>query len=208
MHKQQAKIDFSDFTQSEFSPAAHEIQSTMVTNAALYPAPPITMAALLALIGAYDLIIEKPEYVGRTGDLSNARIAVEGALKTNGGYVNGIALGDVAKLEKSGYPISKAHSPIGNLLPPAFVNVKNGTAPLTFDFNIATVDNAKGYLIAFTLMTNPVTDPNLWTIVWSSKHTNTFAGFLTNTQYKFAACAVGAGNAVFWKNCAEDLFAR
>lgn len=208
MRKQHANIDFSDVKQDEFSTFAHKISSALNQSSTIYPSLPITLVILNPLIVKWDNIMGLTDYPGKTGDLKSARLAVETALKQNAVYVNNIAKGDTAMLEKSGYPISKLNSPIGELLPPDSVIVRNGTAPTTFDINIAVVDKVKGYLFAYTQVSNTSNDPNLWTIRWSAKHTNTFGGFISGTQYKFAACAVGSANTVFWTNAPANLFAQ
>ena len=208
MQKQHANIDFHGVTQSELSPLAATIVTDMTANTAVYPTPTVPLATVNLQLTSWNTILGKPDYPGKTGDLKNARIALETSLKQNGIYVNSIAKGDLAMLAKSGYPISKLHSPVGDLLPPDSVTVTNGTSPSTFDVAIAVVDNAKGYLFANAPISNAVSDPNLWTIKWSAKHTNTFSGFATGTQYKFAACAVGSSNNVFWTNAPSNLFAQ
>lgn len=208
MQKQHANINFHDVIQGDLSPLAKLIVTDMTANAVTYPNPPVALTVVTTQINAWDAIIAKADYPGKTGDLKNARTALETSLKLNGIFVNGIAKGDLALLAKSGYPVSKLHSPVGDLLPPASVTVSNGTAPTTFDVNIAVVANASGYLFAFAPVSNAGTDPNLWTIKWSATHTNTFSGFATGTQYKFAACAVGSSNNVFWTNAPSNLFAQ
>jgi hypothetical protein len=208
MHKQQALTDFSRVSQANFSTDTRLTVTELTQNSNVYPNPPITMAILSGQIDVWDGIIKKPDYPGKANDLKNTRTLIEGSIKQNGTYVNSIAQGDLAKLAKSGYQISKAHTPVGDLLPPDSVDITNGTAPNTFDIDIAIVDNAWGYLFAFTPVSNTEKDPNLWTIKWSAKHTNTFGGFISGTQYKFAACAVGSSNNVFWKNAPNNLFAQ
>lgn len=208
MQKQHANTDFSSVPLAELSSTAHQIVSLMTTNVAIYPAPTTPLGAVTTSITKYDSIIALPEYIGKTGDLKNARAALETALNSNGKYVNSVAKGDLAMLEKSGYPLSKPHSPVGNLPKPVSVLVKGGDAPGSFDLNIGVVEKAKGYLFAFAPVTNATTDPNNWTIRWSAKHTNTFDGFTSGAQYKFAACAVGSTNNVFWTNAPTNLFAQ
>jgi len=208
MHKQKAITNFDHVTQADFSPLAKLIVTEMTANATVYSHPPVPLATIKTQINTWDSISGQADHPGKTGALHNARTVLETSLSENGIFVNGIAKGDLAKLEKSGYPISKLHSPVGDLMPPDSVKVSNGTAPRTFDISIAVVDNAKGYLFAYAPMSDAGTDPNLWTIKWTAKHTNTFCDFVSGTQYKFAACAVGASNNVFWKNVPNNLFAQ
>jgi len=208
MHKQHANIDFTAIAQADFSAAARLTVTELGINATVFPNPPVALPMLTSQIDIWDGIIKKPEYSGKAADLKNARTTIEDSIRKNGIFVNGIAKGDTALLAKSGYPISKAHAPVGDLLPPDSLTVTNGTAPASFDIEIATVENARGYLFAFTPVSNTGSDPNLWTIKWSPKHINTFTGFASGTQYKFAACAVGSSNTVYWKNAPANLFAQ
>ena len=208
MHKQSALIDFSHYSQPELGPAATIIYTDMTANPVTYPNPKVAMSIFNNQIANWNTIYNKPDYDGKAGDLNKARTVLETSLRDNGIYVNSIAKGDLALLQKSGYPLSKLRTPVGDLLPPDSVDITNGIAPGTFDIDIAIVDNAWGYLLAFTAVSNTEKDPNLWTIKWSAKHTNTFGGFISGTQYKFAACAVGSSNNVFWKNAPNNLFAQ
>lgn len=208
MQKQHANTDFSHVSQANFSKDTRLTVTELGLNPLVYPNPPVPLSTLAGQIDNWDGILNRPDYPGKADDLKNIRTIIEGFIKENGIYVNSIAKGDLAKLAKSGYPLSKAHTPVGDLLPPDSVDITNGTAPGSFDIDIAIVDNAWGYLFAFTPASNTEKDPNLWTIKWSAKHTNTFGGFISGTQYKFAACAVGSSNNVFWKNAPNNLFAQ
>ncbi|HEX7415548.1 MAG TPA: hypothetical protein VF411_16025 [Bacteroidia bacterium] len=208
MHKQHANTNFSAVLQDDLSPDAHNIINLMTANASIYTSPTIPLVTVSRYLAAWDSTLNAAPYTGQTGDLKNNRTALEMALNTNGIYVNSIAKGDLAMLEKSGYTISVLHAPVGDLLAPTSVAVAKGTAALTFDFNIAVVLHAHGYLIAFTPVSNTVTDQNLWTIKWSHKHKNTFGGFVKGVEYKFAACGVGSTNNVFWTNSHTTLFAQ
>jgi hypothetical protein len=208
MHKQQANIDFSHVTQKDFSPLAHLIYSQLLANPLIFPNPTVSLAALLVLIQKWDDLIITAEYEGRTGDLLNARTAVEADLKLLGKFVNGLAKGDLSILQKSSFPISKDHGPVGDLDAPTSVAVSTGESSGTFDINIALVDNAWGYLLAYTLISNAEATPNNWTIRWMPKHTDTLTGFVTGSQYKFAACGVASSKVLHWTNSAKNLFAQ
>ncbi len=208
MHKQHANTDFSAVKQGGFSEAARLTFTKLTLNALVFPNLPVTLTALGDQLDLWDLTYGKPYYDAQAGELGNIRTDIETSLKENGVYVNSIAKGDIAALQKSGYPISKLHTPVGDLLPPASVVITNGTAPASFDIDIAKVEHAVGYLVGFTPVTNTVNDPNLWTIRWSKTHTNTFTGFVTGTQYKFAACGVAASNTIYWTNSPANIYAQ
>ena len=207
MHKQHANTDFAHVLQDSLGPDVHNIINLMTANSGIYGSPTIPLMTVSRLLGVYETALNAAPYAGQTGDIKNARTALEAALNTNGIYVNSIAKGDLAMLEKSGYPISVLIAHVGDLVAPTSVAMSKGAAALTFDINIAVVLHAHGYLFAFTPVSNTVTDPNLWTIRWSHKHKNTFGGFVKGVEYKFAACGVGSTNNVFWTNAHSTLFA-
>lgn len=208
MIKQHANIDFSSYGVEEIAPLALTIINSMTTNADIFATPTVGLDDVTEQVGAYSTILTTPEYPARAAQLETARIVVNQSLRTNGIYVNGIANGDLTILEKSGYPISKPHVPVGDLTAPLSVKVKNGVAPGTFVFDAAVVPHAAGYLIAFAPVSNTGTDPYQWTIRWTKAHKNTFAGFTSGVQYKFAACGVGSSDNLFWTHAGTPLFAQ
>jgi hypothetical protein len=179
----------------------------MTLNALVFPAPPVPIGTLKGQIDAYELILEKPVYANRTVDLAAARATMSTALRSNGIYVNTVANGDAVKLGLSGYPLSKLPTPVGDLPAPVSVKIKNG-APLSFDFDIDTVEHAVGYLVALTPVSNTQLDPSLWRNVWSSRHIRTVNGNTRGTEYKFAVCAVGTTDNLNWLTSGTTLFAQ
>jgi hypothetical protein len=204
---QKALIDFSDYKEDEIDTAARLIQTEMTTNAATYPSPPVTILTLKSQIDTYELVLEKPVYATRTADLGAARTLLNTTLRNNGIYVNTVADGDLVILGQSGYPVSKLPSPVGDLPAPVSVIIKNA-GPLSFSFDIDTIEHAAGYLLALTPADNNELDPNLWRIVWSSRHTRTVGGNTRGTEYKFAACAVGTTDNLNWLTSGTRLFAQ
>lgn len=209
MQRQNAVIDFTRYGENEILPKGRVIHEEMTINAALYNNPPVPLPVVKGHLDAYELILNKPIYDTRTADLRAARLLVNSDLHDNGVYVNTIAIGDLVKLGKSGYPLTDLHSPVGDLDAPESVEFRNGESPLTFEFDIAKVDKADGYLIAFTPITNTDPDPNNWSTRYSKKHTRTVGTTLVHgTEYKAAACAVGSSNNLFWRNASKTVIAQ
>ncbi len=204
---QKAIIDFTGYKEDDIDTVARLIETEMTTNVAIYPAPPVGIPVMKGQIDAYELILGKPVYDTRTADLAAARTVLNTTLRNNGVYVNTEANGDLVKLGKSGYPLSKIPTPVGDLPAPVSCAIKNA-GPLSFSFDIDTVDNAGGYLIALTPASNTELDPNLWRIVWSSRHTRTAGGNVRGTEYKFAVCAVGTTDNLNWLTSGTTLFAQ
>ena len=101
-----ARVNFSGEADGNLSGPSHNIQEKMAANAAVFANPPITMAAFLATIDAWDLSLQKAEDRSRDHITAknNARTDLEDDLRNLGGYVNTIAQGDLAKIELSGFP--------------------------------------------------------------------------------------------------------
>src|SRR5437867_1491016 len=106
MQKQQALIDFTGYKEDEIGPVAHKIVTDMTANLPLFPSIKVPLATVTTQIGAYEGILNRPDYPGRTGDLGTARTALDTSLRSNGIAVNTDANGLLSTLEKSGYPIS------------------------------------------------------------------------------------------------------
>jgi hypothetical protein len=207
MKKQNALIDYTHFGENEIVDTGRLIESEMTTNAATFPDIPVGIPVLKGQLDNYELIKSAPVYPNKTEDLGAARLLINTTLHDNGIYVNTVAKGDLVKLGLSGYPISKLPGPVGDLPAPVSVEIKNA-GPLSFLFNIDTVEHAVGYLIALTPVTNPELDPNLWRIVWSSRHTRTVGGNERGKEYKFAVCAVGTTDNINWLTSGTTLFAQ
>lgn len=101
-----AIINFEDYTDPELSPVAQNIHNLMVTNAATFTTPPVTMVALQGLIDAYDgkLSAKASRAKADTLAATEARTSLEDALGTIGNYVNTVAKGSAVIVEKSGFP--------------------------------------------------------------------------------------------------------
>jgi hypothetical protein len=204
---QNAIINFTNYKEDEIDTIGRKIFNDLTTNIGTFPGLPVPLPVLDGLITTYEGILEAPNYENRTNDLGAARVLLNSALHDDGVEVNVICKGNLVKLGLSGYPISKLAAPVGVLPAPVSAKIKNG-APLTFDFDIASVDNAAGYLVAITPVSNPETNPYLWRIVWSRSHTCSVGGNARGTEYKFAVCAVGAEDEVNWLLSGTTLFAQ
>jgi hypothetical protein len=207
MRKQNAIIDYSRYGEDDIIDVGRNVQVEMLSHALTFPSPPVPILTLKAQIDAYVNIKSTPVYPNKTEDLGAARIIINGTLHDTGIYVNTVAKGDLVKLGHSGCPISKLPEPVGDLPAPVSVKIKNGVS-LSFDFDIATNEHAAGYLIAITPVSNTETNPNLWRIVWSSRHLRTVGGNVRGTEYKFAVCAVGTTDNLNWLLSGTTLFAQ
>ena len=106
MNSTKAIIGFSNFTAAELGPVAQFILERMSENAAVFPSPNVSMATLGALVGDYQakLSARASRATADVVALNAARAGLETVLGRLGIYVNGVAQGDAAVVEKSGFP--------------------------------------------------------------------------------------------------------
>ena len=135
MNNTKAIIDFSGYTAAELGPIAHSIHDKMTANAATFTAPPVTMPALQTLITTYDakLIARASRASADVIAFNDARDALEQALGGLGNYVNTVAKGDPAIVDKSGFPsYTTSRTPDTNPpAAPADLRLRQGDLPGT-----------------------------------------------------------------------------
>ncbi|KAK3604910.1 hypothetical protein CHS0354_000573 [Potamilus streckersoni] len=199
MKKRKANLFFDRIKQAELAPLALKIVGDMTTNVAIFPKPEPALSVITDLANTFAAILAKPEYPGRTGDLKNARIDLEAKLKVLGQYVNNIAKGDEAILEKSGFPLSKVPHPHGDVPVATEAGVE-----LDEDghFDIwATPPEAYyyGVIFAATVSDNPDDDPTHWVFQYSPTPEVTFTnGIVGGKKYKFAVAFLGSSETLHW----------
>lgn len=183
--------DFSGYTETELGPATTEITNSLTDNASDFPDLPVPTATVITQNVAYMTILGKPDYHGKSGDLSAARTALETSLKDNGNYINNdVAKGDLVLCQKSGYPLAKTPQPKGPF-PKTILKLMPTENPGEFEFEIFGVKDADGYLLCVVLATSTETNPHKWEWRWSSKSKGTINGLLSSTRYKAVSVAVG-----------------
>ena len=124
-----AIIDFGTYTAAKLIPVAQTIHDQMTANAATFTSPSITMVALAALLTTYEQKLAARASNASADVLAYqaARAALEGALHDLGIYVNFIAKGDAAIVEKSGFPsytVGSGATPGPSSIPAAPQDVK------------------------------------------------------------------------------------
>ena len=137
MNKTKAIVDFSNYPAVELGPVARTIHDQMSVNAATFPSPPVSMAALLALIEDYEAKLAAKASGARADTLAFqlARKALEPALGLLGGYVNSVAQGDEAIVLLSGIPSYGTGRPADTAPPaaPQDVRLSHGTLSTTIN---------------------------------------------------------------------------
>ncbi|KAK3604790.1 hypothetical protein CHS0354_000448 [Potamilus streckersoni] len=181
----------------------------MTENAGVFPKPEPSLAVITDDANVFAVILAKPEYPGRTGDLKNARLDLEAKLKVLGQYVNNVAKGDEAILEKSGFPLSKVPSPHGDIPATTEAGVELD-ADGHFDI-WATPPEADyyGVIFAATVADNPDDDPSHWVFQYCATPEVTFTnGIVSGKKYKFAVAFVGSSEMLHWFHIGKMMFAR
>ncbi len=189
MRKATILVNSEHYKEDEISPLVHEIKDSLGTNIGLFPALSVAPGTVQSQVVEYDRINGLAEYEGKAQDLAAQRLIVDTTFHKNGVYINELANGNTSTLAKSGYPRAKVPGPLGELPAPDGMAVGHGGLN-EFSFDIDVVEDAYGYLIAFTLATNPEANPYNWTLRWCSSHKVTLGGFTNGSKYKFAAAGV------------------
>jgi len=202
MKTQHIKIDFSEIKDAELSEFTQGVEDGLNSNPVIFPAPPVPVATIDTQRQDFEGKLVRA-LNGNTADTAAkdaARVVLETSLKSDAQYSDTVTGSNVANKLLSGYRLTDLPSPVGELLAPDFVKVVDGNNPGEFDVDIAVVDKATGYLVAFTPEANTEPNPMNWTLRWTQKHRNTFTGFVSGTRYRVAAAAVGASSNVNFSN--------
>jgi hypothetical protein len=106
MSKIKAAIDFDHYTGPALAPVAQNIHDKMLLNAATFPTPPISMAALQTKIDTFErtLAAKSSRAMADFLAFNAARTDLEAALSTLGNYVNVVAQGNAVTVGLSGFP--------------------------------------------------------------------------------------------------------
>jgi hypothetical protein len=207
MKTQHISIDFSDVRDAELPEFTDKIITGFTDNPALFPAPPVPVATIQTQRNDYQTKLDNA-INGTPADTAAkdaARLTLETTLKSDGRYADTVTGTNVADKLLSGYPLTDLPEPIGEFHAPDFLRVINGDNPGEFDVDIAVVDKASGYLVAFAFDGDAEPNPYNWMLRWTQKHRNTFTGFESGKKYKVAAAAVGASNNVNFGNAVTRI---
>lgn len=138
MNKTKAIVDFSNYPAVELGPVARIIHDQMSVNAATFPSPPVSMAALLILIEDYAAKLAAKASGAKADTLAfqTARKALEPALGILGGYVNFVAQGDEAVVLLSGIPSYGMARPVSSGPPAAPADVRLSHDALSTTVNL------------------------------------------------------------------------
>ncbi|MEO6753528.1 MAG: hypothetical protein ABIP85_17255 [Chthoniobacteraceae bacterium] len=138
MNKTKAIVDFSNYSAVELGPLARAIHDQMGANAATFPSPPVSMAALLMLIEDYAAKLAAKASGAKADTLAfqTARKALEPALGLLGAYVNFLAQGDADVVLLSGIPSYGTVRPVSSGPPAAPEDVRLSHGRLSTTVNL------------------------------------------------------------------------
>lgn len=189
--KQKVITNWAGMSDTDFPVAVKKSNSEITLNIALYPSLPIAIGVQETLANEYDSIQKATIYEGQGKDLANKRKEIQNNITLNGNYINGVAQGDVAILEKSGYPVSKLPEKQG-ILEKTAVTLKTIDIAGQLNFLITgAIEKDIKFAIFYTPITNPEANPFKWTFYYCPKRKGTITGLVSQQQYKFVSAAMG-----------------
>jgi len=109
MAKQNVSLAFSKLSTAKKAPFGANVIQCLTTNATLFPALPVPVAAITTVNKALATALQNMEEGGKQAraDLDAAISTWNDAFKLNAAYVNNIANGNVQTITKSGYNATK-----------------------------------------------------------------------------------------------------
>lgn len=189
MKKQKAKIDFTRFKDSELVETARIIVTKMSDNPD-FPAPFPTLKVVHdATEDYYEALLKCYDGTKHDTSMKKAKRSILCAhLAHLGNYVNYIADGKLAKLDASGFPLSKIPTPVGILHAPDYICVTDGGNPGSVWVDIGIVRKSTGYIVLYALCPAPEENKD-WHSKLFSKSSGLMLGLESGKKYAFKAAA-------------------
>ena len=194
-----AIINFHSYTAAELVPVAQTVHDRMTENAVLFPNPPEAMPAFQTQIGDYSQKLANR--ASRSADdvlaFNLSRHDLEVSLHDLGVYVNLVAKGDGAIVEKSGFPFYSTGAGSGQTpgaIPAAPTNVRlrNGDLPRSIIIRFK-ADRANSFNVAQINIGDPNNEAGWTTALQFSGGKATITNLTTGTTVWVRVATVGAG---------------
>lgn len=209
-----AVIDFTPYTAAELTPVGQTIHDAMAANAASFPSPSISPAALQTLLTTYGQKLAA-RASNATADVlayNLARRVLEAALHDQGVYVNFIAKGDAMLVEKSGFPsyqFGGGATPSLSPIPAAPQNVKLRAGDLSGSIIArCKADRTPSFNVAQTNTGNPNDETGWHTVMQFTGGKVTISGIAPGTTAWVRLATVGAsGQLGAWSDPAKVMVA-
>jgi hypothetical protein len=192
-------VDFGSLTNNQLWQRGMAVVLALTGNVK-YPNPPVAMAMLQSLLGAFHAaIVDAMEGSKKAMTLRDSlRAQVISALKMVASYVQENANGDFSN---TGFETYDTTRKTGQLVAtPTFRRIYRGPNSGEIMFLINAVPYARGYQVQYAALKNGVPGP--WTVVdvMNVKSAFKIAGLAPQTMYVFQVRAIGTANRSDWSN--------
>ena len=178
-------------SEENFATAVDKTNKNLNTNALIFPALAVPVSTQVTLLKEYEIIRLATYYDGQAGDLKNKRKEIQANLTLNGNYINTLANGDMAILEKSGYPMAKDPHAQGPLEQTVLkLGVRNIAGELDYSITGALVDGVR-VAIFHTLADDPELNPFTGTFYYTPKRKGVIKYLTSGKPRKCVSVAIG-----------------
>lgn len=193
MSKRKAVINFKQYKDNDLVEIAQLIVSKMSLNAD-FPKPVPTLTVIQTAITEYSAALVKAKDGTKqdTQIKNDKKLVLEDLLAKLGNYVNGITEGDLAKLDGSGFPITKLPEPIGILPVPENFHVTTGDNSGEALLNFSSVPKATGYIGLFATVPAPENNEEWYSKLFSNSRGCSITGLKSGTKYIFKLAAASS----------------
>ena len=184
------KTTFSRYTDADLEVLAGHVLTSMTGNAS-FPDPIPELTDLAAAITEYKESLIKAAALGRLNiaDKNEKRQVLETLLTQLSFYVIYVAMGNVAILTSSGFPLTKERE-TSSLDSPGRIDLLQGKS--TGELKVMTREAVKGAVsYVFEYADEPVTESTRWNYVPSSRSKYTLQGLTAGKLYFVRVGAVG-----------------
>jgi hypothetical protein len=192
-------VDFGSLTNNQLWQRGMAVVLALTGNVK-YPNPPVAMAMLQSLLGAFHAaIVDAMEGSKKAMTLRDSlRAQVISALKMVASYVQENANGDFSN---TGFETYDTTRKTGQLVTtPTFRRIYRGPNSGEIMFLINAVPYARGYQVQYAALKDGVPGP--WTVVdvMNVKSAFKIGGLAPQTMYVFQVQAIGTANRSDWSN--------
>lgn len=187
MKHHKALINFSRVRDNDLTEVSQTIVSKMSKNED-YPNPTPSLNVVQASIKAYaDALIKCQGGTKEDVAVKNEkRKVLELNLTHLGNYVNSVAEGNLVKLDRSGFPLSKIPESVGFLPAPETFKVTDGENPGEVYYEMKANKRAHGYIVISALVPAPENNEE-WHGKTSSMSKGWLSGLQSGKKYAFKA---------------------
>jgi hypothetical protein len=197
--KRKVRTSFRLKTEGEFYDISMLIFNTLKDNILLFSELPVKLGVLgpLPANTLGDLITKfndarlLPYYNGQTGDVKDFRENLQKAITKNGNWGNTFCDGNIALLQKMGYPLQKEGEGQGKLSETTLTfTEKQEIGKIGFEISLVKGQKIR-YGIMYTLSSNEDEDPANWKFFYAGGRTGAIPKLISGEKYKCVSFAMG-----------------